>query len=77
MKNLIKAIDDLPWLVKLILCIPALDIVWSVYRICRSLVKENLLGVVLGVLTIIPGAAFIWLIDILCVLVNKKVWWLD
>ena len=77
MKNLIKAIDDLPWLVKLILCIPALDIVWSVYRICRSLVKENLLGVVLGVLTIFPGAAIIWLIDLLCVLVNKKVWWID
>ena len=77
MKNLIKAIDDLPWLVKLILCIPALGIVWSIYRICRSLVKENLLGVVLGVLTIFPGAAFIWLIDLICVLVNKKVWWLD
>ena len=77
MKNLIKAIDELPWLVKLILCIPMLGIVWSIYRICRSLVKENMLGVVLGVLTIFPGAAIIWLIDLICVLVNKKIWWID
>ncbi|MBE6604990.1 MAG: hypothetical protein E7639_04730 [Ruminococcaceae bacterium] len=77
MKELIKALDNLPWLVKLILCVPALDIVWCISRVCRSLVKENLLGVVLGILTIIPGAAFVWVIDILCVLVNKKIWWID
>ena len=77
MKNLIKALDKLPWIVKLILCAPALDIVWCISRVCRSLVKNNLVGVVLGILTIIPGAAFIWVIDILCVLVNKKIWWID
>ena len=77
MKSLINALDNLPWLVKLILCIPALDIVWCISRVCRSLVKGNLLGVVLGVLTIIPGAAFVWIVDILCVLVNKKIWWID
>ena len=77
MKDLIKAIDKLPWLVKLILCVPALDIVWGIYRVCKSLVKNNMLGVILAVLTIIPGAAFVWVIDILCVLFNKKIWWID
>ncbi|MBQ9802963.1 MAG: hypothetical protein IJW51_07855 [Clostridia bacterium] len=77
MKNLINALDNLPWLVKLILCLPALDIVWCISRVCRSLVKENLLGVVLAILTIIPGATFVWVVDILCVLVNKKIWWID
>lgn len=28
MKELIKAFDDLPLIVKVILCIPCLDIVW-------------------------------------------------
>ena len=77
MKNLINALDNLPWIVKLILCLPALDIVWCISRVCRSLVKENLLGIILGILTIVPGATFIWIIDILCVLVNKKIWWID
>lgn len=77
MKNLIKAMDDLPWIVKLILCIPCLDIIWSIYRLCKSLVANNVLGIVLAILTIIPGAAIVWIIDIICVLLNKKVWWLD
>ena len=77
MKQLIKAMDELPFILKLVLCIPALDIVWSVYKICRSLDKKNVLGIVLGVLTIIPGAVFMWIIDINTVLMNKKVWWID
>lgn len=41
MKELIKAFDDLPLIVKVILCIPCLDIVWSVYKICKSADKSN------------------------------------
>lgn len=77
MEKLIKTFDDLPWIVKLILCIPALDIVWSIYKLCRSISKNNVLGIVLAILTIIPGAFFIWIIDIICVILNKNVWWLD
>ena len=77
MKKLIKTIDKLPYIVKLILCLPALDIVWSVYKLCRSLSKNNLLGIVLGILTIVPGAAFMWLVDLLSLLLFKKVLWVD
>ncbi len=77
MKNLIKAFDDLPLIVKVILCIPMLDIVWSIYKICRSADKSNVVGIVLGILTIFPGAFFIWIIDLVTLLINGKVWWLD
>ena len=77
MKKLLKALDKLPPLVKILLCLPALDIVWCVSRVCRSLLKGNLLGVILGVLTIVPGAAFVWVIDLLCVLLTGKIWWID
>ncbi|MDE7161817.1 MAG: hypothetical protein K2N65_03550 [Anaeroplasmataceae bacterium] len=77
MKELIKDFDNLPLIVKVILCIPSLDIVWSIYKICRSAVNNNALGIILGVLTIFPGAFFIWIIDLVTLLVNGKVWWLD
>ena len=77
MKNFIKAMDNLPFIVKLILAIPALDIIWSIYRLCRSLKKGNLVGIILSVLLITVGLAFMWLIDIICVLLNNKVWWID
>ena len=77
MKDLIKSIDNLPKLVKLILAIPALDIIWVVYRLLRSLVKENTLGIVVAIVLIFVGIPFMWLIDIICIALNDKVWWLD
>ena len=76
MKSLINAIDGLPWIVKLILCIPVLDIVWTIYRICRSVDKGNVIGIVLGVVLLF-FAPFVWLIDLICVILKGKVWWLD
>ena len=77
MKDLIKSIDNLPKLVKLILAIPALDIIWVVYRLLRSLVKENTLGIGVAIVLIFVGIPFMWLIDIICIALNDKVWWLD
>ena len=77
MKNFIKAMDDLPFIVKIILAIPALDIIWNIYRLCRSISKGNLVGIILSVLLLTVGLAFMWLIDIICILLNNKVWWLD
>lgn len=45
MKDIIKLFEDLPLIAKIILCIPVLDIVWSVYKIIRSLDKKNVLGI--------------------------------
>ena len=77
MKSIIKTMDNLPKLIKLILAIPALDIIWVLYRLCRSLDKNNMIGVILGVVLIFVGIPFMWLIDILCILFKDKVWWID
>ena len=74
MKDLIKEMDNLPWLVKLILCIPALDIVWTVYRLLRSLDAKNTLGIVISIILFVC-APFVWLIDLICVILKKQVWW--
>lgn len=75
MKDFIKAIDKLPLIVKLILCIPGLEIVWGIYRVLRSLVKKNIFALIIAILLIVPGATFMWVIDLICVLFTKKVWW--
>ena len=74
MKDLIKALDNLSWVVKLILCIPLLDIVWTVYRLLRSLETKNVLGIVLSIVLFF-FAPFVWLVDLICVILNKQVWW--
>lgn len=76
MKDLIKAIDNLPWIVKLILCIPMLDIVWWIYRLIKSLDANNTVGIVLAIVLLIVGIPWFWIIDIICVILNKKIWWI-
>lgn len=77
MDSLINSIDNLPKIVKLILCIPAIAIVWMIYRVCRSFIKKNWVGVILGLVLIIVGIPFMWLIDLLCILFKGSVWWID
>ena len=77
MKSFISAMDGLPKVVKIILAIPFLDIIWMVYRLIRSLDSKNTLGIVLAIVLIIFGIPFLWLIDIICIIINNRVWWLD
>ena len=74
MKEFLKAMDELPFIVTVILCGPALDIVWTVYRLIKSLDAQNTAGIVVSVIMFFC-APFVWLIDLICVLVNKKIWW--
>lgn len=77
MQQFIKALDDLPWIAKIILCLPALDIIWNIYRLCRSIDKQNTLGIVLAVVMTVVGFAFVWIIDLICIIMNQKIWWID
>lgn len=77
MKSFISAMDGLSKVVKIILAIPFLDIIWVIYRLVRSIDKQNTLGIILAILLIIIGIPFLWLIDIICIVLNDKVWWID
>ena len=72
MKKFIKSMDKLPLLLKIILCIPALDIIWAVYRIVKGITKDSLLQLIVGILWIVPGAAFLWIVDIIYMMVYGK-----
>ena len=69
--GIIKAIDELPWILKLILAIPALDIVWAIYRIIKGVTTDNLFLLVVGILWIVPGIAFGWIIDLVSIILYK------
>ena len=77
MKDIIKAIDNLPLIVKLILALPGLAIVWAIYRLLRSLDKGNVVGIILAVVLLVVGPTIVWVIDLICLLINGKVWWID
>ncbi len=67
MKNFIKAMDDLPWIVKIILSLPVLDLIWAIYRIIKGASNKNILMLVIGILWIVFGSLSIfWIVDLVC-----------
>ena len=74
---MVAAFDNLPKWAKIILALPFLDIVWVVYRLLRSVEKQNVLGVVLAVLLIFIGIPFLWLVDIITIILQDRVYWID
>lgn len=76
MKDLVKFFDGLPWIVKLIFALPALDgILWGIYRIAKGLSTNNTMLIIIGILWIVLGFAILWIIDIVSILLNKKLVW--
>lgn len=72
MKDVVKAFDKLPWFVKILLCLPLLNIAWGVYRICKGIDEKNTLMTVIGILWIIPGSVLCWVADLVCTIVWKR-----
>ncbi len=77
MKGLIKAFDGLPKIVKFILALPVLDIVWAIYRLCRSLNKGSVLGIVLAVIMLFVCPAIFWLVDMITIVLMNRVLWIN
>lgn len=71
MKDLLKMVDDLPWIVKIILCIPALDIVWAVYRIIKGIVKKDIVYIIAGIIWIVGALSITWIFDLVTTILYK------
>jgi hypothetical protein len=77
MKKFVKAMDGLPLVLKVILALPGIDLIWVIYRLVKSLVKESTLGTVLAIILIIVGLPWLWLLDIITIVLKGDVLWID
>lgn len=67
MKEIVKTLNGLPWIIKIILALPILDgIVWGIYRIAKG-------KVILGIIWIFVGGFIGWIVDIFSLLTTKKI----
>lgn len=72
MKEFCTALDKLPILVKFLLAIPALDIVWGIYRILYALEEKNTAALVISIILLfIP---ITWIFDIVMIVLGGNVW---
>ncbi len=74
LKNLVKAFDNLPWLLKFILALPFIDgFAWGIYRIAKGLDKSDGVMIIAGIVWILVGWAILWVLDILTLIFTGKV----
>ena len=76
MKDLLKSLEGLQWIAQLLLAL--FGVYGNLIRLLRSLIKGNVLNVILAVLAFITGGFGILLVvDLVCVILKKPIWWLD
>lgn len=73
MSDFIKAFDNLPWIVKLILALPGIDsFAWGIYRIIKGLKNNDMLQIIIGIIWLLAGWAILWIVDIITIILYKK-----
>lgn len=77
MKSFISWMEKLPVWGKILFALPMLDIIWVIYRLARSIDKNNTFGIILTVIMIIIGIPFLWLVDIISIACTDNVLWFD
>lgn len=76
MNSIVKGFDSLPRIVKVIFALPVLDILWAIYRLCRSIAKKNTLAIVLSIVMLILCPVIFWIVDLITTILTGKVVWL-
>ena len=71
MQSFIKAVDNLPFALKIVLCLFGLDIVWAIYRIVKGIDKKDNFLLIVGIIWVIGAFSIAWLVDLVTVILNK------
>ena len=75
MKDLVKALEGLPQILRILLVI-FYGAFGNIVRLLKSLAANNILGVVLSIVLLCCGGfVILWIYDLYCVIVNKPIWW--
>ena len=72
MKEFLSAIDNLPKIAKIILCLPVIDIIWAIYRIVKGIDTSNTVLIVVGILWIVFGCVVTWVLDLVFLILGKE-----
>lgn len=74
MNEYIRTIDELPLIVKIILALPFADgIVFGLYRLFKGIEQKNTLLLIAGIVWLVGGIFFLWIIDLYTLVTHNKI----
>lgn len=62
-------------LVKILFCLPIIDILWGLYRLFGAIGDKNILRLVLAIVWIIFGGFIGWVLDLICIILTGHIFW--
>ena len=76
MKQIVKQLEALPWILRVLLTI-FVGAYGNIIRLLKSLAANNTVAVILSVILLCTGGLLVlWIIDLITVLLDKKIWWI-
>lgn len=75
MDSYIKWMDGRSKLVKVLFCLPFVDILWALYRVLGAIKNKNWLHLVLAIIWVVFGTFIGWVLDLLCILIYDHIFW--
>ena len=70
-----KWMDDQSRLVKILFCLPIVDILWGIYRLGGAIANKNILHIVLSVIWILWAGFIGWVLDLIAILLTGHIFW--
>lgn len=75
MDAFVKWMDSQSRLVKLLLCLPIVDILWGLYRLFGAIKNHNVLHIVLAALWILWAGYVGWVLDLVFIILFNHICW--
>ena len=75
MKAFCSWMDGRSRLVKILFCLPIIDILWGIYRLGGAIANKNVLHIVLSVIWIIWAGFVGWILDLIFIILTGRIFW--
>lgn len=75
MSEFLKWMDDRSRLVKILFCLPIIDIIWGVYRILDAVSKKDWFRLVLAIIWVIIAGWVGWVLDLVAIIIVNHIFW--
>ena len=75
MNQFIKWMDNRSRLVKILFCLPIIDIIWGVYRVLGAIKNKNWFHLVLAIIWLVIAGFVGWVLDLICIILFNHICW--
>lgn len=75
MNQFIKWMDNRSRLVKILFCLPIIDIIWGVYRVLGAIKNKNWFHLVLAIVWLVIAGFVGWVLDLVCIILFNHICW--